>query len=458
MQHATFISRRNFLQKTAMLATATGLGRIGMLNARAQTTPPAGPSDYKALVCVFLLGGNDGHNMIIPTSGQAATNYRTFRGSLSIPDNNTTVLPVTAKNGAGYALNSGLASLHPLWAQGKMAVVANMGMLVKPLNRDDYMQSKITVPTNLFSHSDQMVSMQAGEPFGSSGSGWAGRIADATRAMNAAATFPPAISFAGSALFCSGNIVQSTSLIPGYNLAGDGLAAWPASAANAKAQALQEIIQLNSGVSMIQSANDVRADAVELNGMLTGLSGGEDYDSKSFPGSNIGKQLQQVAQIISLRASTGMRRQVFFCAINGFDTHSGQSWQQMDLLRDMSDAVFAFHNAMGKMNLADKVTTFTASEFGRSLQPSGTGSDHGWGNHQIVVGGAVKGGDVYGTFPSLLLNGLDTTGNRGVLIPTTALDQFGATLASWFGVSDTDMASVFPHLANFGTANLGFVG
>ncbi len=452
MQHRSFISRRNFLQKTALLATATGLGRIGVLNARAQSVPA---NDYKALVCVFMLGGNDGHNMLVPLNGSALTAYQTARGSLALPDQNTPVMPVTAKNGTPYGLNGGLAALHPLWAQGKLAAVANVGMLVKPTTRAQYLGATVGLPTNLFSHSDQIISMQAGDPFGSGGSGWAGRIADATRTMNAAATFPPAISFAGSSLFCAGNVVQSTSLIPGMSLSGDGMGAWPASAAAAKAQALQEIISLNSGVTMVQAANDVRGDAIELNGMLTGMAGGV---TTVFPGTGLGNQLKQVAQLISLRAATGMKRQVFFCAIGGFDTHSSQSWAQWDLLRNVSEAMRAFYDATVEMGIADKVTSFTASEFGRSLQPSGSGTDHGWGNHQLMVGGAVKGGDLYGTFPDLSLGGPNDTGNRGVLIPTTSLDQFGATLGNWFGVTPADMPEVFPNLGNFNNSDLGFVG
>ena len=451
MPHSHAISRRTFLRHSGLLATATGLGRLGLINAHAQSTP----ADYKALVCVFLLGGNDGHNMIVPLNGPDYTAFKAIRGSLALPDGNTQLLPVTARDGRPYGLNSGLSAIQPLWAQGKLAVMANVGMLVRPTGRAQYLGATVGLPTNLFSHADQVISMQAGDPNGSGGTGWAGRIADATRSLNATATFPPAISVAGSALFCAGNVVQSTSLIPGFDLSADGLNAWPASAAAAKVQALQEILTFNSGLTMVQAANDVRADGLELNGMLQGLGSGS--VATPFPGTNIGQQLKQVAQIIRLRAATGMSRQVFFCALGGFDTHSAQSWAQWDLLRQIGDGMAAFYNATAEMGIADQVTTFTASEFGRTLQPSGTGSDHGWGNHQLIMGGAVRGGDLYGMFPTLALGGPDDTGSRGALIPTTSLDQFGGTLARWFGVSPGAMPSVFPNLANFPAPDLGFV-
>lgn len=451
MTHSHAISRRTFLRHSGLLATATGLGRLGLINAHAQAAAP----DYKALVCVFMLGGNDGHNMVVPLTGPDYTAFRAVRGSLALPDGNTQLLEVVARDGKPYGLNSGLAAVHPLWAEGKLAVMANVGMLVRPTTRAQYLAASVGLPTNLFSHSDQVLQMQAGDPNGSGGTGWAGRIADATRSLNAASTFPPAISVAGAALFCSGNVVQSTSLIPGFDLSSDGLTAWPASAVTAKVQALQEILTFNSGLAMVQAANDVRADGLELNGMLRGLGTGS--VATPFPGTSIGQQLKQVAQIIQLRGATGMSRQVFFCAIGGFDTHSAQSWAQWDLLRQLGEGMAAFHNATVEMGIADRVTTFTASEFGRTLQPSGTGSDHGWGNHQLIMGGAVRGGDLFGTFPTLSLGGPDDTGSRGVLIPTTSLDQFGGTCARWFGVSPEAMPSVFPNLTNFSTPDLGFL-
>jgi len=445
-------TRRNFLRLSGAATAAAGFSRFGLMNAFAQNAP-----DYKALVCVFLFGGNDSHNMVVPQAQSAYNAYKTIRGSLALPDGNAKLLAVTAKDGTPYALNDGLAAIHPLWAQQKLAVVSNVGMLVQPTSRQQYLAGTATVPTNLFSHADQVIAMQAGNANGSGGTGWAGRVADAVQSLNGAASFPASISMTGSALFCTGSVVQSASLIPGFDLTLDGMTGWPASAAAAKVQALQEIITFDTGMALVQSANKVRQDALTLNAMLKGLSAGAPL-ATPFPQTNIGLQLQQVAQIIRLRQSTGMSRQVFFCSLGGFDTHSGQSWEQWDLLRQISAGMLALYNATSEMGIADQVTTFTESDFGRTLQPSGSGSDHGWGSHHLVMGGAVKGGDLYGAFPTLALGGPDVANSRGVLIPTTSVDQYGATMAKWFGVGAAAMPQVFPTLGNFSTTDLGFLG
>lgn len=445
-------TRRNFLRFGGAFATAAGFSRFGAMNAHAQGAP-----DYKALVCVFLLGGNDSHNMVVPQTQAAFNAYKAIRGSLALPDGNAKLLQVSARNGTPYALNDGLTSVFPLWAQQKLAAVANVGMLVQPTTRPQYLAGTASVPTNLFSHADQVIAMQAGNPFGSGGTGWAGRIADAVQAMNGPASFPASISMSGSALFCAGSVVQSASLIPGFDLTMNGMSSWPASASAARTQALQEVLTFDTGLAMVQSANKVRQDAINLNGMLKNLAAGAQLTTQ-FPQTEIGRQLQQVAQIIQLRTATGMSRQVFFCSLGGFDTHSGQSWGQWDLLRQVSAGMMALYNASVEMGIADKVTTFTESDFGRTLQPSGTGSDHGWGSHHLIMGGAVKGGDVYGTFPTLALGGPDDANNRGVLIPTTSVDQYGATMAKWFGVSPAAMPQVFPDLVNFPVSDLGFLG
>ncbi|MBL9138435.1 MAG: DUF1501 domain-containing protein [Verrucomicrobiales bacterium] len=432
------------------LGGAALLSRLGRLNALAQSAPP----DYKALVCIFLTGGNDGHNTVVPLTQSEFNAYRAARGSLALPDNNGALLTVETPNGTPFGLNPGLLPIHPLWAQGRLAVLANTGMLVQPVTRTQFLANAVPVPTNLFSHSDQIQQMQSGVPSTSGATGWGARAADQINGLNGTSTFPASVSITGPALFCTGKIVQSASLLPGFNLDMNGMQLWPQAAADARKAGVQQVIEFDSGLALVQAANKVRKDAVSLNAMLTGSSA---TIATSFPGTMLGNQMLQVAKIIKLRASTGIQRQVFFCSLGGFDTHGAQSWQHWDLLRQVSEAMAAFYEATQELGVADRVTTFTLSDFGRTLEPSGAGSDHGWGNHHLILGGAVLGGRMYGTFPTMALGGPDDSGSRGALIPTTSIDQYGATLASWFGVPSGQLLSVFPNLDKFATSNLGFL-
>ncbi len=438
------LTRRSILQ-------IAGLTRFGQMNAFAQA------SDYKALVCVFLVGGNDGHNLLVPQSAAQFNAYKAARGGLALPDNSAKLLPITPPSGVPYALSDGLADIHPLWAQGKLATVANVGNIVQPTTRAQYLNASVNVPSNLFSHSDQMVQMQTAVPGGSSGTGWAGRAADSVQSLNGNSTFPAAISMAGQQLFTTGSIVQSASLIPGYDMSPSGFNVWPATAAAARQQQLQQILSMDSGMALIQSANNVRKDALDLSAMLKSLSGATPL-STIFPGTQLGQQMKQVAQIMQLRNTIGIKRQVFFCSIGGFDTHGSQAWQQWDLLKQTAAAMNALYQASEEMGIGTGVTSFIESEFGRTLMPSGSGTDHGWGNHFFAMGGAVKGGDMYGQFPDLALGGPNDSGNRGALLPTTSLDQYGATLAKWFGVPDSGLDAIFPSLKNFTQRDLGFMG
>jgi uncharacterized protein (DUF1501 family) len=411
--------------------------------------------DYKALVCVYLSGGNDGHNTIVPLTQSDFNAYKTARGSLALPDGNGALLPVETPNGTPFGLNPGLSYVHPLWAQGKLAVLASTGVLVQPVTRNQFLMNTAPLPTNLFSHSDQMQQMQSGIPSSSGGTGWGARAADILHTSNGASTLPAAVSISGPAVFCAGSVNQSASLLPGFNLDGSGMSLWPKAAADARKNGLQQILQLDSGLALVQAANTARKDAINLNALLAGSSANL---STTFPGTSIGNQLQQVAKIIKLRGSTGMSRQVFFCSLGGFDTHGSQSWQHWDLLQQLSQALLAFYQSTDEMEIADKITSFTLSDFGRSLQPSGSGSDHGWGSHHLILGGAVQGGNLYGTFPSMALGGPDDSGSRGAMIPTTSIDQYGATLAQWFGVPSDQLSSVFPNLPNFANPTLSFMG
>lgn len=442
------MSTRNTTRR-ALLRAACALTAAPALPSQAQAA-----EDYRALVCIFLAGGCDGHNVLVPQSAAAYAAYRQIRGALALPDQSASLLPITTTDGVAYALNSGLQAIHPLWAQRRLGAVANVGPLLAPTTRAQIVNGTATLPANLFSHSDQMQLAQAGNASGG-GTGWGGRAADAVIARNGASRFPAAVSMAGGALFTNGAQVPSASLVPGFNLDVSGMSTWPATATAARAQALNEILALDGGVRLIQAANQVRRDALSLGALLRNSGAGT--VGTVFPGTDLGRQLQQVARVIALRGSVGVRRQVFFVQLGGFDTHSGQSWQQWDLLRQLGDAMGAFYNATVELGVAPLVTSFTQSEFGRSLQPSGSGTDHGWGNHHLILGGAVKGGQVYGRFPYPALGGADDAGSRGALIPSTSLEQFGATLARWFGADAAGLATAFPALGAFAPQDLGFM-
>lgn len=448
-----FISRRSLLKGLGATAMLT---RFGWMNALAQQNPP----DYKALVCVFLVGGNDGHNTIVPLTQSEFNAYQSARGTLALPDNNGPLVQIQDQvTGTPFGLNPGLNPLAPFWNSGRLGVLANVGMLVKPVTRAQYLANSVPLPTNLFSHSDQIQQMQAAIPSSSAGTGWGARAADMVSELNGGSAFPAAISCAGPALFCTGNIVQSASLLPGFDLQPSGMNLWPASASAARLNGLQQVLQFDSGLALVQAANKVRKDALDLNALM---QGGNAQINTVFPGDSLGAQLRQVAKLIKLRDTTGVKRQVFFCMLGGFDTHGSQAWQHWDLLSQVANAMAAFQNCMeNELGTANQVTSFTLSDFGRTLQPSGSGCDHGWGNHHFILGGAVQGGRIHGTFPSLALGGPDDSGSRGALIPTTSVEQYACTLAKWLGVADEDLPTVFGNLYQnlnlFGTPTLNFM-
>ncbi len=442
-------SRRNFLKLTASTSLVAALGQF-------ESAAAAQAVDYKALVCIFLFGGNDGHNMVIPLAASEFPTYQAKRGGLALTGNH--LLPITTTNGGQYAFNYGLVEMQQLFQQGKLAVIANTGMLNQPTTQQQYAQNSVPLPTQLFSHSDQVVQMQTGL---AANTGWGGRICDAVQANNANTTFPASISFNGAALFCNGQAVSGTSLQPGNDLSQYAMNAWPQAATDARANAQKQMVALNNSNRLVAAADKTMSDTWALNALLKGIGNNGGLQTV-FPSCQLGNQLKDIAKYISLRVQTGVGRQVFFCGLGGFDTHSGQDYQQWFLLQQLSQALKAFYDATVEMGIANRVTAFTLSDFGRSLQPSGTGSDHGWGSHYLALGGAVLGSQIYGKFP--LLNQADSAydpnafaDNRGVLLPSTSLAQYGATLAKWFGVAPAQLTGLFPELANFGQQDLGFL-
>lgn len=444
------LTRRKFIAASGQLAAASlGLERFGLMNAAAQSN-----GDYRALVCVFLFGGIDANNLVIP-AGSSYAQYSALRQGLALPENS--LLPVAARNGRNFGLHPNLKALHPLYGSSRMAILANVGVLYRPTTRDEYRNRAVPLPSNLFSHSDQQQQWQTGHLDLFRGTGWAGRVADQVAYMNAPSKFPVSASLAGNPILLAGSDSKPATLAAGgtMSLTGRGGAAFRAQ----RDAALQEIIKLDSGLTMVQQAGASLQDGIDIGKLIQSALATAPALTTVFPTTGLGRQLSDITKLIAVRGALGMRRQIFFASLGGFDTHANQLATHVALLPQLSDAIAAFYQATEELGVANSVTTFTESEFGRTMQPSaGGGTDHAWGSHHFLFGAAVKGSDVYGTFPELALGGPDDSGSRGSYIPTTSLDQYGATLASWFGVPPSGLDSIFPNLANFPTRTLGFLG
>jgi uncharacterized protein (DUF1501 family) len=446
-------TRRDLLRlaccSAAGASLVSGLSKLGLVSALAQ-----GTTDYKALVCIFMFGGNDSNNMLVPTDSRY-TQYLQARSVLALPQSQ--LLPLQINGQSIYGLHPNMPEMQGYFnSQKSLAIVANVGTLVQPTTQATYRAFK-NLPENLFSHSDQQDQWQSAQLAGTPVSGWAGKVADNVQTINAAAQFPPILSISGSPVFCTGISTRPFSMDPGQP---PGLQGFDATAASqARYAATQQLLTFDSGLSMVQAANAVTGQAVKFAQVLSDALKNIAPLQTKFPVNYLGQQLQQVAQVISARSALGVQRQIFFCAVGGFDTHADQLPQQVQLLSTVSQGMSAFYQATLELGVANQATTFTLSEFGRTLEPgSNGGSDHAWGGHQLILGGAVKGNAIYGTFPTLALAGPDDADQNGRWIPTTALDQYAATLATWFGVSAANLPSIFPNLANFTTGNLGFLG
>lgn len=444
------LNRRSLIRNASLLAAGNFLGfkPFGMLNSLAQTT-----SSYKALVCVFLFGGNDANNTLIPYDTAGYQNYATVRGPLAISQ--SSLLPLTPS--PNFSLNPNLPDLQTLYNGGNLAFVANVGTLIQPTTRTTYLANKVATPTNLFSHPDQQLEWQNAAQSSATQTGWAGRIADAINVTyNVNAQIPMIASVDGDTLFCNGASTSPASVSPG-NL-GNATCSEGAECAGQLTTA-QQLVSFSTGLSLVQADNQITSNAYSYATALTAATASVPALKTVFPANNtLASQLKQVAQLIQVRAALGMERQIFFAGIGNFDTHSGQLILQNALLAQVSAALAAFNQATIELGVQSDVTTFTMSDFSRTFQPnSNTGSDHAWGSHHIVMGGAVNGGKIYGTFPTLSLAGPDDSGSNGRWVPTTASTQYAATLAQWFGVPAAQLNSVFPYISNFSSTNLGFV-
>jgi uncharacterized protein (DUF1501 family) len=453
MEHPT---RRSFIRQAACAA----LGTTGLLSTiwdlRKLNAATTG-GDYKALICLFLYGGNDANNVLIPNDATNYSIYSNARGSLAIPRASLRSLTIRNGDGRQYGFHPSLVELTNLFNQGKLTMVTNVGTLVAPTTRSDYINGTAAVPINLFSHEDQAVQWMTSVPDrGDIRTGWGGRAADLVNSLNGNSRVSLALSIAGTNTFEVGNLVIPYLISPDGSLGLRGIGSGDPNDA-IRIQGFKNLLGLTHKNLFEAAYADTMSRSIAENEVLTTALAGVAALQTTFPDTELGRQLAMVARLIAARANLGIQRQIFFCAVGGYDTHGDQVAAQAGLLTELSGAMGAFYSATVELGVANSVTTFTASDFGRTLPSNGGGSDHGWGSHQFVMGGAVQGNRLYGTFPTLAVNGPDDT-EDGRWIPTTSVEEFSATLARWFGVSDSDMSTVFPNIGRFAQSNLGFLG
>jgi len=497
------LSRRDFIRQAACAAVGSAAltSTIRDLRFMNAAVAQSNISDYKALVCIFLSGGNDSNNLIIPTIQSEYNNYASIRGDiLQLPLSgypvNQLVIPIVPKNfdGHDYGLHPACPELANLFGAGKLAVLFNTGTLVSPLTRAQYYQTGGKKPPQLFSHADQVTQWQTSIPDQAPLTGWGGRCADLLAAVQPNAPVSLSVSLAGANTFEVGSSVSQYSVSTGGAISLSGL-----SAGTAKYNAMTNLLGLNSTNMQVQAYSSMAAHSINTGALLNSAIGttvDPYFNNPAFPGSvttptsgvkfnsSLGPQLKMIARLIeaghrsAAAGGFGMLRQIFFCSVGGYDLHTNQTvaplssdtlnakttyGQHAQLLAELSQCMNAFQGAMDKIgtahgdpNFAQRVTAFTSSDFGRTFPSNSQGSDHGWGSHHLIMGGAVHGQKTYGKFPTLTVGGPDDT-STGRWIPTTACDQYFATLASWFGVDSGNLTTVFPNIGRFPTANLGFV-
>lgn len=484
-------SRRNFLRDSACGLTAaaflSSLDRFGLVNAMVQQQPDVA-SDYKALVCIFLSGGTDCNNMVVPvTQYSDAGGYDSVRTASGLAIPLSALLQISPPN-----QGSNVFGLHPNlspevanpgqpnglmgpWNQNKLAILCNFGSLLQPTTKAQY-QSNVNGafrPYQLFSHSDQVAQQMTSISKTVGQTGWGGRVSDLTGSLNGPTILPMNISVAGTNLFETGVTsrqlaIGTGSLLNVLNLNWSG----PASANPfTNPSSFRQLLGFDNDHNLIKGASDTTNQALTADQILNQP---DPVLTATFPTTGIGNQLRQVARLIKIKDTLGMHRQIFFCSLGGFDTHTNETSAnptvpngaggQGNLLTQLGQAMRAFYDEMVAQGNSNNVTQFTLSDFGRTFQPSGTGSatvgsDHAWGSHAFILGGSVLGGTFYGTYPTLALNSPnDDGGNRGRWIPTTSIEQYAATLSAWYGLAPSDIPKVFPNLSKFPTQNLGFLG
>ncbi|HNP65765.1 MAG TPA: DUF1501 domain-containing protein [Woeseiaceae bacterium] len=447
------LNRRDFLRTSgaaAVFAATPGL-------AYSQVIGSGGAfDDYRALVCVFLFGGNDSFNMLVPNSNAEYGLYAASRQNLAIAQGD--LLPITppGQGSVTYGVHPSMSGFQNLFETGSAAIVTNVGPLIEPTTKDSFFNGTATLPPQLFSHNDQQdqwASLRGNVP---SNTGWAGRMADLIRSGVTEQQMATNASLFGANLMQSADETVAYVMGPGGPLQFEGFSLDPDSILFQQREAFRRIVDAQYASVYERGFADVQRRAIDAADTVTAAIDSAPIINATFPQSQLGTQLSSIARLIAVRDQLEMKRQIFFVAAGGFDSHDDQNDNQPGLLADISDAIAAFHAATVELGIDDSVTTFTQSDFGRTLTSNGDGTDHAWGGNQLVIGGAVAGRQLYGNYPLLDIGGAEDVGG-GRMIPSTSADQYAATLAKWFGIPDLDLDIVAPNLSNFAQRDLGFM-
>jgi uncharacterized protein (DUF1501 family) len=457
------MNRRKFLGQTSCAAVGTASLFSSILNLRLVGDVAAaeipGNDEYRALVCVFLAGGNDSFNMLAPVDPEGYAQYAQARSSVAVQEDQLLPLPGNLPDGRQLGVHQSLPALRDLYANSKAAFVANVGTLVEPTTLDSFLSGAGKLPLGLFSHSDQQMHWQSSLPDNRApAAGWAGRMADLLAEVNGAGPVSMNVSLAGINLYQSGESVVPFAIGPSGAVELDG---WNSGAYLPKRQAIESIMDAEYRNVFERTFARMKREAVNANAFFkSALAAGTPVTTPFSGGNPLAAQLEMVAKTIGARDQLGKKRQTFFVMMGGWDLHGNLGTSHPALLASLNTAIAQFQAAMAAMGLEDQVTLFSASDFARTLSSNGSGTDHAWGGNQFVIGGAVKGGNIYGTYPELALGSPLDTG-RGRLIPTTSVDEYFAELALWMGVSPINLPLVLPNLSRFhdpaAGAPLGFL-
>ncbi|WP_374661933.1 DUF1501 domain-containing protein [Inhella sp.] len=431
------LQRRSFLQAGA----AAALTPWPLMQALAQTSGPG----YRALVCVFLFGGNDGNNTLVPVDARWS-DYQRARPNLAIAREALLPLNLVNTGAERYGLHPAMAGVQQLVNAGQASVVANIGALLVPTTKADIQNRRVPLPGNLYSHSDQQNANQSALAEAVSRHGWGGRLLERSVAPGSTNRGYSAISLAGGNIWQAGDQTLSPYRVsPGGQF---GFDFYSPGSSDPLSQAVGTLLGEVRTDPFEQTWLNMVGRSIENQRVLAAAVTSSTLTT-AFPGTGLGQQLQMAARLIQAQAQLGLSRQCFFCSIGGFDTHGDDQLQrQNELLGELSDAIAAFHAALVEMNRVQEVGLFTASDFNRNLPSNGAGTDHAWGNHHLVMGGGLPGGRLLGRFPQLLINGPDDLG-QGTWVPSTANEQLGVELARWFGADAPTLAASFPHAAAF---------